>query len=581
MSKKRINNKNFYRPKNIVIEKTGEISIRNYNRFIKNFMDPYDFGNNKRHFYYNNRKYKYGNTEKVNQTLTSDNKLLWNRYRVTEREIEFHLTAQDKSNLLYYTNSPLSNTPLFCFDIDNYDYTTKTDLLKTVEFLSSLFPNNYWEYSSSGLGIHFYILLDLSDFTINTEFYNSVLHSLSELLRGYINSFCNVKFDGIKADYCSYAFTDKNRPYISKCGTLCKLPRPVSLEDYYKLYNIGFSTIDTINKAGKYMASILTFWVKLYMENSCHYLSFVVPNYDYFLEWANKHDNKKSNNYTHFTFSASSSYYPSYSSSVTGMGATVPKNNKNNDNNGINHTIEPDANKRSLVYGSKYFRDYYRSNKIKPSPEEFRKSYRLNAGTGTEDDGDTKRLNECYELINGTFIPDKVKSQGINVGDFIDDIKKLITQEEITEYIVKKYPKKRDRVSIEDLDVGFCYYFKNLLQDKDDRAKKGRSFSIPYKGMIQWFQSLKNRKEYHKSCNTHKGVIIRDILLHIGILECIDKSYQPAKFIKHNEDEKNGISQKFVITEKCHRYDEFLKYYGKDVIDSVLIAKKQQIKLPA
>jgi hypothetical protein len=317
------------------------------------------------------------------------------------------------------------------------------------------------------------------------------------------------------------------------------------------------------------------------MENSCHYLSFVVPNYDYFLEWANKHDNKKSNNYTHFTFSASSSYYPSSSSSVTGMGATVPKNNKNNDNNGINHTIEPDANKRSLVYGSKYFRDYYRSNKIKPSPEEFRKSYRLNAGTGTEDDGDTKRLNECYELINGTFIPDKVKSQGINVGDFIDDIKKLITQEEITEYIVKKYPKKRDRVSIEDLDVGFCYYFKNLLQDKDDRAKKGRSFSIPYKGLIQWFQSLKNRKEYLKSCNTHKGVIIRDILLHIGILECIDKSYKPAKFIKHNEDVKNGISQKFVITEKCHRYDEFIKYYGKDVIESVLNANKQQINLPA
>jgi len=573
MTKKRINKNNFYRPKNIVIEKTGEISIRNYNRFIKNFMDPYDFGNNKQHFYYNNRKYKYANTEKVNAALTSDDKHQWNRYKLTERELEFHLTATDKTDLLYYTNSPLSHTPLFCFDIDGYYYTTRRDLLKTVELLSSLFPNSYWEYSSSGSGIHFYILLDLSDFTINTDFYNSVLNSLSELLRGYINSFYDVKFDGIKADYCSYAFNNKNRPYISKCGTLCKLPKPVSVDDYSKLYNLGFTSIDTINKAAKYITSILNPLILIYFENSCYYLSFVVPNYDHLLEWINKHDNKKGNSHTQLTFSTSSSYYPSYIYTVTGMGATVPKNNKNKDNKGINNTIETNANKRSLVYGCQYFRDYYKINKIIPSPEEFRSSYRQNAGTGTEDDGDRNRLNDCYELIKGTFITDKVKSPGVNVGDFIDDIKKLITQEEITEYIIKKYPTKRNRVSIEDLDVGFCYYFKNLLQDKDDRSKKGRSFSISYKGMIQWFKSLKNRKEYNKSCNNHQALMIRDILLHIGILECVDSSYVPVKLIKGDKGDKVGISQKFVITEKCSRYDEFLKYYGKELIDSILANK--------
>ena len=567
MAKKRIKNTNFFRPKNIFIKKTGEISVRNFNRFVKNFTDPYDWGNNKQHFYYKNRKYQYANLERVNASLSSPDKRLWSRYKLTERELTFHLTAADKTDLLYYTNSPLSHTPLFCFDIDNEDYTTKSDLLGAVECLSSLFPDNYWEYSSSGKGVHFYILLDLSDSKINTAFYNSILHSLGEILRVYINSFYDVKFDAIKGNYCSYNFNNKNRPYISKCGILCKLPRPISLDDYFKLYNIGFTNIDLINKVAQYITSVLNPLVELYKNNNCHYLSYLIPNYDCLLNWINTFDNKNNNNYAFLTF-ASFSYPPSSSSDI-GMGATVPENNKNKGANIRNNTTETDANKRSLIYGWGFFRDYYKNNKTIPTLEQYRESYRQEVGTGAEDDDDKKRLKDCYELIKNKFIPDKVgKSKGVNIGEFIEDIKKLITQEEITEYILTNYPNKKNRVSIEDLDVGFGYYYKNLMQDKDDRAQKQRSFSIPYKGLIKWFKSLKDKKEYFKSCNNHKALMIRDILLHIGILKRVDSSYVPAKLIK---GDKVGISQRFVITDKCCRYGEFEKYYGKEFIDSFLL----------
>ena len=88
---------------------------------------------------------------------------------------------------------------------------------KVTDYLLTLFPGCYYEPSSSGHGVHFYILIDFEYSTIyrktpiwgvmaNHYICNDNL-SLSKLLRLYVNHVYNVKFDAIKATYSNYEYS--------------------------------------------------------------------------------------------------------------------------------------------------------------------------------------------------------------------------------------------------------------------------------------------------------------------------------------------------------------------------------------
>ena len=229
MSKKKnkrkiVKRSNFYRPKKFLTPH-GELSFKCFKDFINNFIDPYDWGNNKRHFYRHNRKFKYGNTEGLNNTFIYVNekgkKTKYNSYKLKNDEVRTHLYSHDKREFVYYVNSQFCHCPLICFDIDDLDITTDVDIQKVIEFLLKLHPGSYFEKSTNGKGLHFYVLMDFSDFKMDTEHFNDVFYSYAYLLKLVINTMFKVDFDNVKSTYSYYSFSKLNNCYLlEKCGTL-------------------------------------------------------------------------------------------------------------------------------------------------------------------------------------------------------------------------------------------------------------------------------------------------------------------------------------------------------------------------
>ena len=220
---KRITKTNFYRPKNIV-SKSGDISLRQFNLFISNFIDKYDWGNDKKHLY-NYRLNRQLNKTLLNQSFTAliNNKFYKSlNYKLTEKDISLHLHSKDKKSYIYYVNSQFSSAILICLDIDPLKTTTPADIALVKDFLLSIHPGSYFEPSTNGLGLHFYILLDLSTYDkIDSSYWNNIFSSYSKLLKQYINSTYSVNYDAIKSTYSNYSFSKEHNTYLlNTCGVL-------------------------------------------------------------------------------------------------------------------------------------------------------------------------------------------------------------------------------------------------------------------------------------------------------------------------------------------------------------------------
>lgn len=214
------NSKNLYRPK--------KHSPHTYNRFMRQFRDLATWGiGNKQHLY--SKIY-------INSIIIAKNPCKYGRVLTSLSMQKNHLSGK---KILYYTNHPHSHIGLFCLDIDLKQNTTPKDIVKVKNFLLFLFPNCYSEPSSSGLGLHFYILISFENTSMvsqypdwgnrgNTYLQNDIL-SLGKVLRRYINHHYNVKFDALKSSYSNYKFDTSHRLFLlDNCGVLCKQPRPSS-----------------------------------------------------------------------------------------------------------------------------------------------------------------------------------------------------------------------------------------------------------------------------------------------------------------------------------------------------------------
>jgi len=596
--KKRVTKDNFYRPKKY-INAEGEPSVRCYKRFINNFVDPHDWGNDKKHFhyYYNNRMHK-AKKSMINASLISGVRNSWGKYRMPEYLVGKHLTTNKKIEYLYYTNSPLSHTPLFCIDIDPLDYTAEHDLLSVASFLLELHPGSYWEYSTSGKGIHFYLLLDLSNYNkIDTSFWNKVMSGYSDLLKLYINSYFNVKFDAVKATYCSYSYDVRFERFVmSKCGTLCKLPRPTTIDGFKRLYNISFVSIDTINSNANQLCSSINSLVNIALfnpmelvtgtsfpsiifplSNNCSSFSpitggtallrgkeWLAPffphtsfNCYYLIDWLYK---GLENCLSPFSIPLTT---------IPNSMFTDPVSNTSLDSK----ILSNDVIIRSFAVCRLYYRNYYKEYKRVPGFDEFRQYYRQTAGTGSETEKNRERLEYVYDEVYRTFDPKKLSLLIYTIGQFLPDINKLnISQGYINLWIKSKYPKSKNKIQISDLDVALGYYYTNLMKDKKDRASKSRSFCVGIAGLVKWFRKLRDNKQYHRSCNGTQAQMSRDLLIDIGLLNMFDSSYITAK----SASDDIGRSQRFVITEKCSYYHLFENYYSKEIIESFVIETKEE-----
>ncbi len=588
--------------KNTKFRRPKKPSVRSYKIFINQFIDNFDWGMKKKHFFCSHRPLLYQQTKK--DTINALTPQRRQRYSLKEEYVKYHLEDNYPESYLYYTNSQRSKTPLFCIDIDVLPHTTSTDIDNCISFLLSLHPDSYYEYSSNGKGIHFYLLLDLRNTDLaaaaRAEYANDLMSGYVIALQVWLNSLYNIKVDTVKATYTTWKYNKKKAfsmgskaqsklfkglYEIDTCGALCKLPCPQSPESYEKLFNIPFTTVSDIITNAKYVLSLINDFKNGYLStissgtffplfslfndfNSLLYsdikkgvLTILPINFD-----NNNHNTLYNiNNKTKHSHNPLSSTNPI---SLTTYNSMLPAGNLYNNNMGVSgwdemqledYRLIEDAFERTHLWGKKYLRVYYKKYNTLPSCEEFRKEYRQCAGTGKEDNSSRDRLIHCYNYLIKNFDENKI-NHGYTVGEFIENIKQYITQEKINKWMSDNKPKMKNKILLEDLDVGLGYYFSYLMKEKQKRKKAKRSFAVGIMGMKKWFKYLKETGQYDRSCNSSRAMAIRDILLDVKLIQCVDDTYQFS-------GSKNGIAQRFILTEKCTRYREFERYYGKEFIN--------------
>jgi len=390
-------------------------SVYTYNRFLKQFLDPYTYGiNNKQHFH--SKKY-------INDSLTSP--LIWHRNRAKVRfsNVESHYENQ---GTLYYTNHPGNALALFCLDIDvlkddgNNILTTDADISAVSQYLLTLFPGCYYEPSSSGHGLHFYLLIDFEQTTLykrsptwgctaNQYICNDNL-SLSKLLRRYINHRYNVTFDAIKASYSNYSYSSVDKKYIvDNCGVLCKCPRP-NCDTASILYNTPIYSLSYI-----YQDIILSLF-HLLSSNSLideEYVSSSSIASQAMREQHRHRDKGNSFHSSHDSFHSCLNKTPLPGTTTldpTGSGLTTPLSSPSStssllgiismsthlDSEGSKKGEKVEnPNERTVIFGTKYFREYYKKYHKIPSLCEFRRAYRNSPyATGEETEENRKRIKK-------------------------------------------------------------------------------------------------------------------------------------------------------------------------------------------
>jgi len=200
---------------------------------------------------------------KLLETWTQKGQLSFKRKRLLC--LEHHLIAaqqKNKQHYLFYTCSPDKEYNLICCDIDKIE--SNEAYSAVVDYLSSLFPGSYYERSTNGTGLHFYILVQFDTdrilFSENNEgvFRNVLYTLLSEALASVVNTHFEVQFDAVKATCPIY---DLNKKFL-KYGNLVKLPAPVSYTQFKALYSASF-----------FPEHYLIFIINYLNDLSCRYIS--------------------------------------------------------------------------------------------------------------------------------------------------------------------------------------------------------------------------------------------------------------------------------------------------------------------
>lgn len=595
--RKKIKRHNFYRPKEFLTPH-GELSLRCFKKFINNFIDHYDWGNNKKHFCYINREYnqddvkglkgsftyiteegieihyKQGSKKGLNDSFTYLNKdgmkTRYNNYKLTEREVGIHLQSHDKRKFVFYVNSQFCHCPCICFDIDDLDITTAADIQKVVDFLLKLHPGSYFEKSTNGKGLHFYILLDFSDCKMDPAYFNDILYSYAYLLKLTINTMFKVNFDNVKSTYSNYSFSESHNCYLlEKCGTLCKLPKPLTYEDYKTLYSMPFTTLDNINSNAHLLCNYLECILDYVSSSSTAVYSFLSSNFDnidFLIDWYNKRKDKGMIVYRNIAIhlkklhSSTTPLLPT--STLTSVLVHKPSPEAKNKDEIIYSDEEfmEDSLRRELNFLLEHIREYYKIYNQTPSVEVCRIEYLLTTNYNKFGEKREKRFHDTYDYVIKTFDPAKMKKKrktGIFVkNDYIEDIQKLYTTKESLK-LLQQYinPKYKGRITYEDIAIAAGFYFVSLTRLLPQKTWASNQFTIAQNNMVDWFDELNRNIETARTCNKSKVKMLKDILIHIGWLECVDKSYFSGK-----------RSRRYLMAEKFPRYGEFVLLVGPDNI---------------
>jgi hypothetical protein len=615
------NNNGLYRPK---INKKNYNTPTRYYKFMRQFLDLNDWGYCKRHIYdwqqmednisrlneegitkhqlkgpinynYSYVKGKPFGKGKNRITINSINDIKeidpvspnfseyldqWNTtgkitmHKTRSLCMETHLISaqkHQKQGFLFYTTSPNKDYNIICLDIDEIE--SDEAYHSTVEFLLSLFPNCYYERSTNGTGLHFYIIVSFlparylfSD--INEGVYRNLLYYLlSEALRTFVNDNFDVKFDAVKGTNPVY---DDNSNFL-KFGTLVKLPAPATYIQYKNLYScrvypenyilciINYFTDMTCQyTSGVYTVSSLMDSLQVILKD----IPMRSSSRDILSE-INKHDSL-----------SLTTLYPTTTITNGGTnGLTVSKTGiKDSINDQKKYTLIDvmnlgDSRVRETLYIKKYVGEYYSKYGKIPSEEDVKQSYRTEMNyykIGTFRD---KRFHKYYIHTIKTFDPDKAtNTDPYQVGMYDTVISQ--SQEELTEWVNNNTSYKRN-IYRYDVDITLEYIYicsKNMMNKArelhiqklakqegipKEEAKETLMNTAPRNGLIGFYQHVKGKfrtvningkKKKINLCDPKKASAMLRLVVELGLAKCIDDSIEVgvAKKFELSEEVKNA-----------------------------------------
>ena len=502
--RKKLTRDNIYKPK--------RLTLRNYNRFVSQFIDKYNWGSinakGNKSFHYSQ---DWINLVPYKSYIKLREKPKFGRYR--DICLKDHLEArQAPEGFVFYTSNPFSDICLLCGDIDPVEGYGYEECLEALHYIRDTFhPNTYWEPSTTGRGIHFYIIIDFSSFVphcgnnynlFHRSNCNHIIELYSELLSSVISSmfFCN--FEKFCGNYPVYSFPFSSHIFLFR-GNMGKLPCPQSNDDFQILINTPVLCYDDLGKKWEYMQQLL-------------------------------HD-KTNNNHSENTKPASSHIYP-YNILGTDFNYICKNDEYLHDNDAFTRT-------RNSI--QKLSRELGRV----PSYEEWNEYYEMNeCNTGDEKDNRKERYDAVAPYVEQTFDPSLI--EGIyKYGDFIDDLRN-----DITEVKIKKIIQSIDydgKITYGDLDVGLGAHW---MANRTNHQYMNE-LCVPRDTITALFKKLKEQNIIRRSCNNNKVKAIREVLLKMKYIKMVDIYY------KHGKKEK--ISQKWGMDVNFPKYNDYKIFCGE------------------
>ena len=205
--RKTITRSNLYIPK--------KFSPHTYNRFIKQFIDEYNFGYLKKD---GTKSWKFS-TDHINICWASHNPHSIDRIKL---KLQSHIVPHLQNNATYFYSLNIhSYVAMYTIDLDANKDSTHKDLLQAAEYIvQSFHPNTYYEISTSGSGIHIYIFVDYEGYSdssgrkLKPDNINYLMNSSQDAYSTYLSKLIsslgyNCKVDQIKGTYPIYKYDEE------------------------------------------------------------------------------------------------------------------------------------------------------------------------------------------------------------------------------------------------------------------------------------------------------------------------------------------------------------------------------------
>jgi hypothetical protein len=539
------------------LKKPKSLSPTTYNNYIKQFVDRYNYG------YINDegkQQFRF-TTEHINKVWAEG---LWTSSIDLNRDehIKSHLAGEET---YFYTSNPYSEVGLLVIDLDATLTSSYEDIECAAKYIIDKYhPGAYYDPSTNDEGIHLYFYFDVIDFF--RCYYNYAvpirlpkMHLVSDYLnsrtfsgrpgKAYVALLkelievadIDCQVCGIKGTFSSYEGQQYKKGYaINNRGNLCKLPRPRDKHEFMKLVNAPILTFGDIVENSRAIEKEIK-RLRWELDGVGEQIVITEP-------------------------SAPSPPDPSNTDNAADSGSRAnrkqarKKSRKSNGATAAQGVYEQCYDPSAFTRTWKSVQSLARDLRRMPSYDEWNEFYkRHDLDTPPETSARRTRFDACVKFLAPDFDPTKGHASNYEVGEFLDDIKNRLNEEEL-----RQFWKKNCRITYEDLDIamGFHWYCIGKQKCSDDHA-----FEISVKGMRTWFQNLKKRGQSKRSCDKTKAPILRKALLEIGYITVIDPRY-----VKGKKSLRWGIGENFP---KYHQ-----EYVASDmgVLEATLNEAKADIK---